>query len=125
MIINIMNIIHIYNGHIKEYPEIQLIEFKLVSIDGQHSIFKKNNYHCCWFIQTTILNPILIDINKIKDGKRIIQDQDYPELNECEIIVDKNNLMNNVDCNIQSYIFDNYVIMYPNDDINSKFKYIC
>lgn len=74
----------IYTGSIIHNNNvINLTEYKLAPSIYK---FKKCNYHCMWFINNDMLQPININIEEIRKGKRIIADNDYPDLCGLEIV---------------------------------------
>lgn len=98
---NELTIKHICNGQIQLSDKVvEMKEFKIVSNERKRRIFEKGKFHCGWFIykDNQILGPIRIIDKYIKYGKRIIQDNEFPDLNGYEIInVNKNNLFNDHD----------------------------
>jgi hypothetical protein len=100
---------HIYNGIIfgSDNNYFPMIEFKIIqknlSETKKKALFKYVDYKCAWFIidinadinensQTMIihkgkrlLGPIKIDSEKILTGKRVINDINFPEINNYEI----------------------------------------
>jgi len=85
---------------------VNLKEFKIISKDNK--IFKKSNFYCGWFIEINdddVSGPINIDLEAIKNNKRIIDDVEYPEINKQKIInVNKDNLLKELPENIKSFL---------------------
>jgi hypothetical protein len=107
-----MKLTHIYNGNIESTPNIKLVEFKISNSTGNNIVFNKSKYHCSWFIETDNdkeLIPVLIDTESIKQGKRIIKDNDHPELNGLEIKINKNKINPEITTELESYIINNFI----------------
>ena len=83
-----MEIKNIYNGVISiNTSNYKFKEFKIVS-NKKIQKFKKVNYHCAWFYydnNCNIIGPITLDLELIKEGKRIVDDLDFPEFHKKEI----------------------------------------
>ena len=83
---------HIYNGIIfangKYYP---MIEFKIKTTENANTtyLFCNVDYKCAWFVidsdNRTLLGPVGINKEKIINGERFIDDEQYEEINGCEI----------------------------------------
>lgn len=99
----------IYSGKIiTDDQEIPFIEYKIISPIDQKYVFKKGQFHCAWFILQenkqihekmcvphqqddlcigrNLLGPVSIDTELIKTNKRVILDEEYPNLNGMEIV---------------------------------------
>ncbi|VBB18927.1 hypothetical protein YASMINEVIRUS_1459, partial [Yasminevirus sp. GU-2018] len=88
---------HIYNGIIFTENEYHpMIEFKVTPVDEGNTslnpVFSRVQFKCGWFIISTdehsvqsLRGPVKIDLEKIKDGVRLIADDEFPEINGCEI----------------------------------------
>jgi hypothetical protein len=81
-----MDITNIYNGSIRndDGTLIYLKEFKV----GDGKKFKIVNFKCAWFLYTydNLIGPIKLDLKCIQSGKRIISDDNFPQLKGKEII---------------------------------------
>jgi len=84
-------VIHIMNGLIETKTRIYpMIEFKIKDENNKLS-FERVNYHCGWFYldlekeRPTLIGPFKLNLDKIKSGVRIIDDDLIPEINKLEI----------------------------------------
>lgn len=72
----------------QEGSDHDLLEFKVFSpSEGKKRVFKKGSFHCGWFLLEgdKLVGPILIDTELIKQGRRVIKDKDFPNLQGKEL----------------------------------------
>lgn len=84
---------HIYNGIIfKESEYYPMIEFKIIVINKDASkpiLFKGVEYKCGWFIvdgeNFKLEGPVCLNKEDIKNNLRVIDDKNFPNINDSEI----------------------------------------
>jgi hypothetical protein len=105
-----MNILNIYRGTIYANNKIyKLLEFKIIS--ENKCIFKNVNHHCGWFIHDgdsdRITGPACIDLNQIKQGKRIIDDLNFQDIDGKEITnISKENCLNPIPNDLLTQLYN-------------------